>query len=44
MADVTTRQVGALNSLEYRLYFGKFFCCWVFVDRDVCVCDIDEEN
>lgn len=23
MADITTRQVGALNSLEYKLYFGK---------------------
>lgn len=23
MADITTRQVGAANTLEYRLYFGK---------------------
>jgi hypothetical protein len=23
MADITLRQVGALNSLDYKLYFGK---------------------
>jgi hypothetical protein len=31
MADITTRQVGAPNSLEYRLYFGKFFFVFFFL-------------
>jgi hypothetical protein len=25
MADITTRQVGALNTLEFKMYFGKFY-------------------
>lgn len=33
MADITTRQVGALNTLEYRLYFGKFLI-WRKKDRE----------